>query len=234
MIQTDSTDQPANAAGSCNPTTATTRALLGYGAVAGPFYLTVSAIHGLAREGFDFSRHQLSLLATGDLGWIQIANFVVTGLMVVAAAVGIRRVLRSGVGATWGPRLIGAFGVGLLAGGVFVADPMDGFPVGTPPGPPATVSWHGMLHLAAGGVSFLCLVAATFVIARRLANQGQRRWAVYSRITGVVFFTGFAAVASGATSSVGVLALWIGVVAAWAWLGALSVHLYRRVADQVP
>jgi len=121
----------------------------------------VGVVQGLLRDGFDFGRHELNLLATGDGGWIQIANFVVTGLIVLAAAVGIRRTLGSGLGATWGPRLVGAYGGGLLAAGVFAADPMDGFPVGTPSGPPATISWHGMLHLATAGVGFLCLIVAT-------------------------------------------------------------------------
>ena len=39
------------------------------------------------------SPHPLSLLSLGDLGWIQIANFVVTGLLVTACAIGMRRVL---------------------------------------------------------------------------------------------------------------------------------------------
>jgi hypothetical protein len=48
------------------------------------------------------------LLSLGDLGWIQIANFVVTGALFVACAVGLRRVLHPGRAGTWGPRLVGA------------------------------------------------------------------------------------------------------------------------------
>jgi hypothetical protein len=49
------------------------------------------------------TRHPLSLLGLGGLGWIQITNFMVTGFMVagppfVAAAVGMRRVPHSGQG----------------------------------------------------------------------------------------------------------------------------------------
>jgi hypothetical protein len=35
-------------------------------------------------------------------------------------------------------------------------------------------------------------------------------------------------VASGSTSALAVLGLWIGVVTGWAWVAAVSVHLYRR------
>ena len=34
------------------------------------------------------------LLALGDHGWIQIANFVITGLLLIACAAGLRQVLR--------------------------------------------------------------------------------------------------------------------------------------------
>jgi hypothetical protein len=54
---------------------------------------------GVHPSGVDLSRHPLSLLSLGDLGWIQIANFVVTGVLYVACAVGMRRALGPGPGA---------------------------------------------------------------------------------------------------------------------------------------
>jgi hypothetical protein len=54
-------------------------------------------------DGFDLSRHPISLLSLGSLGWIQIANFVVTGGLYVACAVGMWRALRPGRNGTWGP-----------------------------------------------------------------------------------------------------------------------------------
>ena len=53
-----------------------------------------------------------------------------TGLMVVAFAVGLRRALVTGPGFRWVPRLVAVFGAGLVLAGVFRADPADGFPVG--------------------------------------------------------------------------------------------------------
>lgn len=35
------------------------------------------------------------------------------GLLFVACAAGMRRLLRGGCGGTWGPRLIGAFGIAM-------------------------------------------------------------------------------------------------------------------------
>ena len=68
-----------------------TARLLACGVLAGPLFLAVLMIQAFTREGFDLSRHPLSLLSLGDLGSIQIANFVVTGALFVACAIGMRR-----------------------------------------------------------------------------------------------------------------------------------------------
>lgn len=98
------------------------------GLIAGPLYVGVSLAQALTRDGFDPTRHAWSLLGNGDLGWIQILNLLTTGALTIACAVGIRRVLRGQRGGTWGPILIGVYGAGMMAAGVFTADPADGFP----------------------------------------------------------------------------------------------------------
>ena len=50
----------------------------------------------LTRPGFDLSRHPWSALANGDLGWIQMVNLVLTGILVIAFSVGLGRVLATG------------------------------------------------------------------------------------------------------------------------------------------
>jgi hypothetical protein len=217
---------------SCDPAMRVTRSLLGYGVIAGPVYLAAGLAEALTRGGFDLTRDDLSLLSNGSLGWIHIALLVATGLMTLAAAAGMRRVLAGNPGGTWGPRLVGLYGIGLVAAGALVADPANGFPAGTPAGQSGHLSWHGMGHLTAAGAGFLCLVAACFVLAHRFTRLGRPGWAAYSRITGVVFLAGFGAAASGSGSPLTVLALWIAVVAGWAWLSAVAVSLYRSAGEQ--
>jgi hypothetical protein len=211
---------------SCGRESRVTKSLLGYGVIAGPVYVVVSLAQALTRQGFDLTRHAWSLLSDGDLGWIQVANFVAAGLMTVAFAVGLRR---AGAG-TWAPRLVGVYGVSLVAAGVFRADPALGFPSGTP-ADAGTVSWHGMLHLLSGSVGFGCLIAACLVVGRAFAAEGARGWAIYSRVTGVVFLAGFADIASGSHGALTTLPFAAAVVLAWSWITALSVHLYRRTAE---
>ncbi|MFC0106786.1 DUF998 domain-containing protein [Kibdelosporangium aridum] len=197
-----------------------TRSLLGYGVLAGPFYVIVSVVQGLTRSGFDFTRHPWSVLANGDLGWIQTTNLILTGLMVLAAAVGMRQLLKGGVGGTWGPGLIGAFGLSMVASGIFPADPVPGFPSDIVNLAMPTMA--NTLHFAFGAIGFVCFAIATFVIARRFAGLG---WATYSRITGVAFLLSFGAMAAG--PGVGILIFTAGVLAAFTWLATTSVRFYR-------
>ncbi|MEU6739483.1 DUF998 domain-containing protein [Streptosporangium sandarakinum] len=210
----------------CDPRAAATRSLLGYGVIAGPVYVTVALVQALTRDGFDLTRHVWSMLANGDLGWIQIGNFAIAALATLACAAGLRRALIPGYGAAWAPRLVGVYGVSLAGAGIFRADPGLGFPAGTPDGPGA-VSWHGMLHFACGAVGFLCLVAACFVVGRRFAAVGRTGWAGYSWATGALFLTSFVGVAAGGGAPWANLGLTAGIVLAWSWLSALSLHLYR-------
>jgi hypothetical membrane protein len=214
----------------CTPQTRLTRSLLGYGVLAGPFYVAVSLAQGLTRDGFDLTRHEWSLLANGPGGWIQVVNLILTGLMVIAAAVGFRRALQSGTGARWAPRLLGVYGAGLVAAGVFRPDPMLGFPVGTPDGPPVHPTLHSTLHIAAAGVGFLALVAATLLMGAWFRQKGDSRRAWFARVSGLTFLVAFAGVASGGDSPAVNLAFTAAVVLAWAWLSLTSLDLSRTPA----
>jgi hypothetical protein len=176
--------------------------------------VVVSLVQALTREGFDLARHPWSVLVNGPNGWIQIANLVLSGLMVVAGATGIHRLglKRAGL-------LVGGYGIGLVGAGIFTADPVAGFPVGSPA--TTDVSWHGMLHFVVGGLGFLSFIAACFVLARRVLP-------VFSRVTGVLFVAAFAGIASGGGSMAMNLAFTVAVVVASVWLSMVSLRLYRE------
>jgi hypothetical protein len=208
-----------------------TRAMLICGVIAGPIYILLGIIQMLIRPGFDPTRHDLSLMSNGDLGWIQITNFVLTGLLTIAAAIGMWRVLHGGTGGTWGPILVAVYGFGLIGAGIFVADPALGFPPGTPANA-HSISGHGLMHFVTGGIGFLALIAACFVFARRFRALKQNGWVVYSLTTGILFFAAFFGIAAG--SQVGgtvlvfvTLAFTAAVVLAWSWISALSTHLLK-------
>jgi hypothetical protein len=205
-----------------------TKSLLGYGVIAGPIYVIVAAVQVFTRAGFDPTRHAVSQLTNGSLGWIQVANFLITGAMTIAAAAGVRRALAPGSQSAWAAALLGVYGAGLMAAGLFTADPSDGFPPGTPPGM-GQVSWHGMAHFAVAGLGFAGLVAACWVIGSWFARHGNSAWAWCSRFTGTVFAAAFGWLATGTGGAAAILVFTAAVVLAWAWVSATSVLLYRAV-----
>ena len=211
----------------CDRSAAITRSLLGYGVLVGPFYLTTGLIQAFVREGFALARHPLSLLANGPGGWVQTANFVLSGLMVVAAAVGFKRVL--------GPRslvasgFLAAFGTSMIVAAVFRADPMDGFPPGTPLGPPTSISTMGLVHFLAGTLGFISLAVSCFAGARAMSRRNARSMARLSVLAGLAIILGF--FGGFLIPGVGTLGIWFAVLVGWAWLAVLSLHLYRATPD---
>src|SRR6185369_2292104 len=163
--------------------------LLRCGVWAGPFYLAVGLAQAFVRDGFVFAKHPLSVLTNGPGGWIQTVNFVLTGLMVVAAAVGLARVLGPKSRATaW---FLGAYGASMIVASMFKADPVDGFPPGTPIGPPTSISTTGLIHFAAGALGFTSLAISCFAAGRAMRRRKMLSLARLSLFTGLAVVLGF-------------------------------------------
>lgn len=207
-----------------------TKSLLICGILAGPLYIIVGLIQMAIRPGFDITRHSLSLLANGDLGWIQTLNFLVTGMLLIAGAVGVKQALHSEPGGKWAPRMLGLYGLGLIGASIFSADPALGFPPGTPL-ENNPISWHGLLHLIVGTIGFIGFIAACFIFARRFKSLQQPGWAWYSLITGILFLASFVGIASGSKGPVSALFA-IAVVLGFTWISALLSRLMAEVKGE--
>jgi len=81
------------------------KTLFSAGMAAGPLLMGLAWLQAMTREGFNLVRHPMSSLSLGDLGWIQIANFILAGCLIIGAAVGLKR-LMEGPGSTWAPRML--------------------------------------------------------------------------------------------------------------------------------
>ncbi len=205
-----------------------TKTLLACGAIAGPLFVVAFVVEGATRADYDPLRHSVSSLALGDRGWTQIANFMVAGLLTLAFSVGLRRAFRPPEGSTWGPILIGVWAVGLLGAGLFVTDPVSGYPPGTPDRL-SGYSWHGALHDLFSLPAFVALAAACFVFGRRFAARGERGWAIYSAATGVIFVGAFVLSSAGFGQAEGLVDLAglfqrVAVIAGFGWLTLLAVR----------
>jgi hypothetical membrane protein len=224
---TSTVRRPVGAPGaesSVHATSATRRALW-LGAAAGPFFVVVALIQIATRPGFNLAHQALSLLTNGSLGWVQSANFIITGALFIAGGIGVRRVLRGGRAGRWAPILMTAIGIGLIGGGIFHPDPSNGFPPGAPLGNTAVSSWHGVLHLVCGSVAFLALSLACFVFARRYSGRSERGLQIASIVAGIACLIG---IMSGGAPG-GTVTFFIGGVVA---MLCVSLAAARLLADR--
>ncbi|HEX6778451.1 MAG TPA: DUF998 domain-containing protein, partial [Ktedonobacterales bacterium] len=163
------------------------------GAIAGPLFILTLLIQDYTRPGYDPRTMVLSLLSLGDWGWVQIVNFGLAGVLNLLYAAGLWRRLHPGRAGTWGPILIGAYGLGLLMVSIFRTDPINGFPPGaSAPTPP---TFHGTIHGFGALFVFLMVAAALAVFARLFFARKERGWAFYCLASVVLilllFFGGF-------------------------------------------
>lgn len=204
------------------------RLLLACGAIGPLLFIVAFLIEGATRPNYSPWHHFVSSLSLGEQGWMQIANFLVCGALVLCFAFGLRRVLHPGKGSTWGPILLGLFGLCLIGAGLFVTDPLLGYP----PGAPSTLTPHGALHMLLSLVVFTVLPAACFVLARRFAGDpAWRGWAFYSIATGIlviVLFITTDLVASANPNAPAGFFQRLCIIIGWSWIALLALRLMSK------
>ena len=210
-----------------------TRSLLRCGMAAGPVFVAVFVAEGAVREGYSPLRHPVSSLALGPRGWIQAANFAVTGTLVLAGAAGLSRAGDPVTGRAV-PALIGAAGAGLLGSAAFTTDPVSGYP----PGTPDTLSHPsriGTIHNLYAIPVFAGLPAAALTCGWRSQRTGQRAFGGYSAGTAVTMLAAFVLAGAGFGQSARLVRLGgvfqrASIITGFAWLTALSARTLRRSA----
>lgn len=163
---------------------------------------------------------------------MQVANFIISGALLITFAVGLGRALPTSNRVAWGPLLIGVVGIGLICSGIFVTDPLSGYPSGTPLIPTDRTT-HGILHDLFGIPVFLGLPLACFVFSRRFARMGERGWSIYSILTGVAMFLIFILARLGfrqtpGFADVGGLFQRITLIIGFAWIVLLALRFLRQ------
>src|SRR5690625_1619432 len=172
---------------------AITRSLLGWGVVAGPFYLAIGLVLAATRSGFDLSRHPLSLLMLGPRGWLQRTTSLLAALLSIIAALGMYLAVRDGRGPGMSV-LTGYYGTGMLLSAAFPPDPVAGFPAGDPVGTGEAVTamtLGGTLRFLFGGIAFLAVAAAALSYSRWAGRHGEREYARLCTALAALIVAGF-------------------------------------------
>ncbi len=212
-----------------------TDALLWGGVVGAIGFVIVFLVEGAVRSGYDPVRLAVSYLSLGDGGWVQVAAFLVTGILVLGFAMGVRRALLGGLGATGVPVAIALAGAGLVIAGVFSTMPAFGYPPGTPDGFPSDIPATAYLHVLGALLFFGGLAAAPLLLARRLLAAGSRGAAIGSVAVAVDRarllrrFVGRPGRRPFFPTAAGLLQR-VAIVAGLGWLAWLGLSLLRRPA----
>lgn len=209
---------------------------LACGVVAGPLFVGSFTAIGARRAGYDWRCHAVSSLADGRDGWLQRANFILTGTLYCIAAHGLARCPKRTAPRVV-PALIFGAGVGLVGSGLFVTDPVAGFPPSPPDhdgggdDPSIAPTREGTMHNLCAIPIFAGMPVAALTCAVYAARRQQYRWAVYSASSAVTM-TGacalFGAAFGGAPRVAGRGGLWqrISIMTGFGWLSAISLRAF--------
>lgn len=128
------------------------------GMIGAVLFVSVFTVHGWLSPGYSAARMFVSELSLGPQGWIQILNFVLTGVLVLAFGRGLAAHFRTGVASRTGPVLVQGIGASLLASGPFTTDPSALIDQSTA---------QGVVHGIFGALVFTCAPVACLVFFRR-------------------------------------------------------------------
>ena len=149
-----------------------------------------------------------SALALGPYGWLQVVNFVIFGLLLIAFAVGLHREIVGGRWAKAGPLLLITAGIALVLCG-FKTDPH------LANGPQTIQGWiHGLAFFLLVG----SIIPSFFVMWLRLRKDSRWRgfdW--YTLISGVLALFAFFLPGVGFYVFLAVILTWIEVMAIRLW-----------------
>lgn len=183
-------------------------------------FVAVLFIEGALRPDYNPTYHTVSELSLGNRGWIQITNFLQMGAGMFAFAIGVSWTLNTSVGAV----LLAIFGFGMIAAGVFLPDPIHGYPPGALTGSPDQVSWHHKVHGVLGGpIAFLAIFGACLALAGRLDGP----WRLYTMLTAIIglALTIWTALAYHRDTPKTGLVQRALILVYWSWIVLLGIHL---------
>jgi hypothetical protein len=205
------------------------------GALSGPLFILTFIIEGVMRKHYSEVSNPVSMLALGSFGWVQVINFLITGVLVLAFANGLWRRYRTSPVMSASASLIAILAFGIIGAGVFTTDAgvvqLHGLLNQT-----WHLSLHGLFHRCFAASTFLVLPASSFVMARQFCQWRQTGWAIYSLLSGIgsLLFFFLLAHAIDLTDGVGGYAgLYerISIVIGLGWLSILAVKLLRAPTD---
>ena len=197
------------------------------GLIAPVVFVSVFALEGWIRSGYNPARMFVSELSLGPRGWIQIVNFLITGslILVFARSSAAQKVSKAGA------FLLALVGGSLFASGPFVTDPSVLF---------NQVSVHGLIHGLFGAVVFSLAPVICCVYFRQVFRvPGERRFALWTLVAALMLIAG-TVVLKASQFPGSPLYAWKGLIQRavlitfMAWLFWFALRLFRAPARTPP
>lgn len=158
------------------------------GILAPVLFVGLFTLEGALRPDYTPQSMFISALSLGPRGWIQIANFMVLGVLLFLFALGLAQTFPYGKAARWG--ITAFYGLAAL---FFISGPFVMDPAGTPQD---QLSMQGLIHGLAGGIVFLLMPATLFLFWRHFSATKNwpllRGWTLALGVieaAGVIVFT---------------------------------------------
>lgn len=187
-------------------------------------------MQGLLRQGYSSLRYPISSLAIGKNGAVQIFTFIFTGLLILLFAIAVQKILNKKSITV----LLGLVGIGLIGSGIFITDPVFGYPENLP-FKRTVFTLHGKLHtlfslLVFINIPIICFIMTTYYNVRR-----EFTWKYYSQLTGISMLllflaTGFAFNQVLGMGSVAGLIQRLCVITGFVWIILFSFYLKAKPA----
>ena len=200
------------------------------GIIAPVVFVAFFTIEGWLRPGYNPMSMFVSELSLGVWGWMQIANFLITGTLIFLFGRGVTRQFTAGKAAKIGSICLQIIGLSLIASGPFITDPSVMF---------NQSSIHGIIHGIFGAIAFSLMPVTCFVFFLRSRRDASRRaFAWWTLAIGVflVIGIGFLKVSQFPQSN---LFIWKGLIqriiliSYMAWLFVFATQLFRSVRSNL-
>lgn len=202
------------------------------GIIAPVLFVGVFLLEGWLRPGYNAMSQYVSELSLGPRGWIQIANFLTTGTLLLCFASSVRTEFKNGKASLFGWILLAISAASLLVSGPLVMDPAST--------PRDQWTWHGILHQLIGALGFFTLAMVIPIVFWRCFREHEK-WQSLSAWTMIAFLIivvatillkmvpVLPAAPNGFTPYAGLIQRTV-IITYMAWIFTFALKLYREKA----
>jgi hypothetical membrane protein len=196
------------------------------GIIAPIFYASLAITMGLIKTGYSHRTMMMSILGgVGGLrGFVFNIGVTLTGLLLIAFAIGLHRGISEGRGSKVGPLLIVLAGAGMMGAGIFHCDSGCANVLSR--------TFTGIMHTVSAFIAGLCLAISPFVVFPRIRRDrlwGNLKWytlatGILANIPGLIFWISLATIRIPAWEG---LIQRLGLAIPLLWVEVMSIQLLR-------